>query len=1129
MVTLFCFLIILQGYHCATIHVSKMRNSSDCLECGTTVLPCRTLSFAILNISRNLDTIRIDGGYLNDLITYTYKVRNKILINKNLSITKYSTLNHNPIVSSTQGHVKNTHVFVINHNSTVTLNVTNIIFKGISFCVPETNAIINVKNCNMTNSKFAQFNIAKNINVSLHLFGCIFFNNSAGVYAAAYRSLTLTSKYCNFEGDPVTTFNTIGLNIAAKKNDSKTHLFLQNTTFQYLHSAIGLVFNSSTRNHFIYLEGCNFVENYPRQIFYHNRFTYYGSNIEILGPAVVTMKFCNFSGNVAKSGGAVHLKGVNKAVFFKCTFLNNTATIQGGACFFENSSKSIIIQNCTFVNNTAAEKYRFFTRYEYIISMKTGLGGAIANIGGLIVNGSIFIGNAATTYGGTIYHVYVENKVYVQEMQEYVFFKTSSTLSMYSSKIFGSVKKWCLLGDMIYAESKVSFTNMYMQALSAQRQTSLVYHSDDSVLKVDKKFQFECPVNHKLYTKENQMNSFMSSYGLFVLYCFPCEKGTYSVDYESYQSVDKNGALSVKKIKCLVCPSGGKCDSSVVSNDNFWGELSNKTVRFFPCPYRYCCSSYNRNCISYHTCSFNRGGILCGTCDQGYSDNIMSTGCIKNDNCFTPWFWVMFFIFAMLYVAVIMYLKEIVAFIKRLLKRCAFVEASQLQNKLLTESTANNGTMSLHAQDNVDETAQIQELDKEGMHLFAVIEDSVDAESESYIENQTRASGVFKILVFFYQIEFLIQVNASAKNNYFYHGLIKTALTSLFNLQVSSESNVVQVCAYVGMGPVGKDIVKVALPLSLIAILLFMFLCYFVNQKLFGYAERVQRNRNISFVDEDVPLLCKIPFDLRIKTALLQMLLLTYSAITRFSFQMINCVGIGDKHRLFINGNIECYQWWQYGIIAFITLWVIPFPFLLYIGNKLLRMCKVTSTGFLCGILFPPWMVVCAVKNERNQRYREAMYSKHMLFVMDGGFRKNPEKNEYVMWECALIFRRLLLTAIVIFILDPITRLYVLLVPLFIFVTNHIRVWPYKDKFLNWLEFISLMLLCFLCSLNLFWSYFYISDITITPSLYIAGKVVLLVELCILSLPLFVAILGIFFCFSKLFLKFYKYSISKQQ
>ena len=75
----------------------------------------------------------------------------------------------------------------------------------------------------------------------------------------------------------------------------------------------------------------------------------------------------------------------------------------------------------------------------------------------------------------------------------------------------------------------------------------------------------------------------------------------------------------------------------------------------------------------------------------------------------------------------------------------------------------------------------------------------------------------------------------------------------------------------------------------------------------------------------------------------LETLLLGYEGLADTTLKLMHCVPIEKDWRLFLDGNIECWQWWQYLLIAFAVSFIIPLVLVLFWGSLMLAKNKVTA------------------------------------------------------------------------------------------------------------------------------------------------------------------------------------------
>ena len=109
----------------------------------------------------------------------------------------------------------------------------------------------------------------------------------------------------------------------------------------------------------------------------------------------------------------------------------------------------------------------------------------------------------------------------------------------------------------------------------------------------------------------------------------------------------------------------------------------------------------------------------------------------------------------------------------------------------------------------------------------------------------------------------------------------------------------------------------------------------------------------------------------RFQTCSVQLLLLSYIPVSTSLFHLINCVKIYDNGYfdiLYTQGDILCYQPWQWFVIAFICLWTAPFVISIYIGISLLKNQLIKTRHFFVTLIFPLSAVYFLVKfrNKNN-------------------------------------------------------------------------------------------------------------------------------------------------------------------
>lgn len=1072
--------------------MSQLNGKDEDVCGGTEHNPCGTIKHAIEKIAGDKAQIIIDGGHFSKE-SYTYYVNSTINIDKNIYIQGSSRTRKPILKSDPTGTTK--YAFKFNADVNNEFLLKDLVFDNIGIAKVQNHVVLNLIDLEVRNREQIETDVIccidhqqADIDVSIH--SSVIFNYRYFLTMENFRSIRIQMddvhiigrmsngrfiqnvfRLWSYEPDLLEiSFIRCKFSNLASVLQIKIDILSFNTYYKKHVSNKFLVLNSTFQN-----EVEKDIETHPTT----------NSTIFIQGHIVIDIKNSHFLGGYGLQAGAIHLWRVtNKIDIDNTTFVNNTARWQGGACYFVDNRK-ISIKNSLFENNIALDD-------------AVGNAGAIGNHGNLTVRHCTFINNTAQTLGGTIMHspnLLDSNK--------------RGVLELLDSTIIGSSKSSATMGGMIYSSSDMVVENMYFKVNHADSTGASLFHLDlTSIVKVKKNVSFHCLINQMLHiaTQEVITNESNHHFRSWRYYCEFCPNQQYSVNH-SYEHIITPSSNRTKNITCHRCPTGGTVQGKIISNDDFWGySLGDGSVKFIPCPPSYCCSKFGKKCSNYNTCNHNRDGLLCGKCRKGYSENFISLQCIKDFNCSKLMFWTLFSVISVLYVLFIMYLKNIIIFFKKL-ANIVFAFDSIV--------TKEHTYAPIGSSDRDSEEERILTNSNRGVRNG---------------ENDGRISGLIKILFFFYQVEFTIRVKTSTKQSYDHSSFLKEMISSIFNINIASTKYWFLMCPYAGLTQLGKVGIKVFFIALLFGIVMTVYvISYLVNKygKTKKYKGRTVEQFN-SVDEEDIPIFSKPPFQLRLVCSLIQLLLLSYSTFARSSIAMINCVHINGALHLYIYGELQCYHWWQYVIFTVIAIWILPFSFTIYFSCKLLRSCRITLTQFFVILFFPPMLLVYYIKISLSKvkphlTKRHAAYIKQTVMIFE-----EPFKHRY--WESVLIFRRLTIILICFTISDPMLRLYVVMVPSLLFIVHHIYAWPYKHKVLNWLETVSLLLICLMAVINLFWSYIYVSNIPVTTLLSTIGQVFVIIENVILLLPVAaMIILLVLACGRRLYLLCVKWKVKDKE
>ena len=316
--------------------------------------------------------------------------------------------------------------------------------------------------------------------------------------------------------------------------------------------------------------------------------------------------------------------------------------------------------------------------------------------------------------------------------------------------------------------------------------------------------------------------------------------------------------------------------------------------------------------------------------------------------------------------------------------------------------------------------------------------------------------GYLKILFYFYQAANLLLISSYLRypNN---ESLIQQ-IVGLFNFNVLSSR---LSCPFPGLTVVTKQLFCAS---HVFGILLVIFAFYLVHcgiQKIRG-RETPSAGPYIG--------------------GILQIVLLGYTTLATGSLSLLRCVPIGLERRLFYDGNVVCFQWWQYIVIAFACIFVIPFVFVLFWGSFKLYGRTLSGGKFLlaCFVPLPSLIYWLFVWFSRVIGYSVNGHSCSCQVprvsverVLYDSFKRPEDGSKLSLsWESIMIGRRLILVMMKTFVSDPLSRLLVMNLFCFLFLLQHVLAQPFRDSIANIIETISLLSIVVLATGNVFFASF---------------------------------------------------------
>ena len=583
-----------------------------------------------------------------------------------------------------------------------------------------------------------------------------------------------------------------------------------------------------------------------------------------------------------------------------------------------------------------------------------------------------------------------------------------------------------------------------------------------------------CPLGHDLektyYGYDMETTGDFNNSARLKGLTFSCKQCDYN--FYSLQRGTARGFNVDDTFQCLPCPRGADCVPAIRSKTNYWGYHVNfnpPKLAFTICPFGYC-KSPPTNSTKYNACQGKRTGVMCGKCSQGYTEALWSTYCTPVKDCNDHWFWILFLalVFSM---AIILVFKP--PFVTYCLKQIFWFRP----NSHTTDTQDNYEIIA---------SSSLNEETPQENNISLLL-------TEQHKQDKRQFSRFVDIVFYFYQIAQLL-LSSSTLEEFFDSQFLKPVL-GFFNFQPSLTKRGF-LCPFPGLTPESKLVFKVAPVFGTLTAIFFIYVLHSIISRTRGTIR---------------PAIAPY-FQASIKTVFLG-----YVTMATVSISLIRCVFVSDERRWFYNGNITCYQWWQYASFTFIAIFVIPFIFVLAVVTFKLYQDKITVRQFLLAIIFPlPFFMLwflrfafsSAVANVEENQNLNAL--KEMLLAP---YRQpdGESKRGALYWQSVLIARRFVLVLIFCVVTEPSIKLFCMTIVCVVVLYCHVKVRPFQNSLANNLESISLFILIILGLISLFKSVFVGSEQNVKGSLITVFKVFQWLETVMLGLFPAVLLLLLFF------------------
>ena len=714
--------------------------------------------------------------------------------------------------------------------------------------------------------------------------------------------------------------------------------------------------------------------------------------------------------------------------FKSCTFRGNSAFFQGGALWFgTRRAKTVVFMDCKFFGNRADRP-------------GLGQGGALFATGGrLLIRNCRFHGNSATKSGGTLQIVGDTSTI----IEDSTFHNSWNNNGIQGGVVYVNESNLRLRGKVIFDLQSANF-----------QQSIFWFKGKVRVLFMSNSTRFICPEGYNYKQLDiGPVEKLEGPYHFFGFNCTACQDFFYSTS-RGYHQV--NG--SNFKGKCQKCPYGASCNGTIRARANFWGVKRGDVITMVPCPRGYCCN--REPCPSYNSCRSHRNGTLCGRCEDGFTEGISSTTCRANGQCSTRYAFILICNVALLLVFFLFQQELYTWLAKVLLWKNEVQSVREYRAEVRVESEEN----SLEGERNsilIPEAQPVNRTPPDYSHI---------EESKTF----NSIGGYVKVFFYFYQVVILVRVSSYSSRSSVANRIIE-AMVPFLNFQFANPLSTD--CLLQNLTPVAKTFFKNSVCYFVLSLAFLLYLSYKIFRHLstrWCYWEPC----------DNTPAFKSKSFPVRLTGAVMQTILLSYVALTHLTATLLNCVEVDGRLVLHIDGSVACYRPFQIFVWLFFVVCITSFPLVLIFGRKLLISGHLSPRRFILACFFPLIFLLywgfLYYRELQGQPMRPTgeggrdPFKEKILYILQHPYKAAKSRDTHTWsdrmrdnWESVLIFRRLVIISLFIFVHNSLLRACLLFFVSFVFLMHHVSVQPFANKAVNKFETASLSVLVLFSGLNI--------------------------------------------------------------
>ena len=512
-------------------------------------------------------------------------------------------------------------------------------------------------------------------------------------------------------------------------------------------------------------------------------------------------------------------------------------------------------------------------------------------------------------------------------------------------------KRWYTSHTSLWNEMSVKLINVTINATSLALASSVAMVS--SLQFYLENFEISCPQGLAVAYVSNEKEEQFSCEKQCPTDAYTFQAGSAVINgNKDYVASLYNITYNRSEVHCKVCPLGANCTGSMKALPNYWGykDSQDDSVTMVRCPDGYCCTG-NDTCEIINSCNVNRTGNICGKCQRGLSEALFSTECLSADTCIGVIALLYYTLCVIIYIAFLASYKDLQKYAAAKIKKLYKGIKDQLCLYWKKNENTNSGEHNEKPDENIEVDIKKKKTDTDVQRRREKSENDGSHDKNKVIDNKSDDSTKYIQILFFYiQDALLFKINIPGQN-YQKKGTIEKILSFSPKILTLTYSKVIHTCFSYAETPVSKILFEMFFGLYLVFTIWLLYLILIFASKF------LKKTSNIC-----------AKFKSCLLRAFLLGILFSYQNLVMGAFTLVRCVDIENVKVLHIEGDVQCYNWWQYLVMCYIIFFIIPvflalshFPH--YIKDKYMSV-----KTFILSCLFPAPVIMYYVIQELRRK-----------------------------------------------------------------------------------------------------------------------------------------------------------------